>query len=676
MLVFDQLKKNDPQLRVVAAVVFSGLATLLAGLWWVQVVSSREYQANLETQSFRTVRIPAVRGKIYDRSGVALAENQPIYNVSLYLEELRKAFDKAYLEQATRARDELKLRADEQEKRLHRKLKKEEKKQFVLTAQDKNLLRQQARFEVASNVVVQVCRRLQQPAPLEILGGFERHYETRLALPFPVLTNLNSAQIARLEEQTLAPLGVDLEVQSLRVYPYGTTAAHVLGRLQRDDSSEEGEEAFFSYRLPDYRGIVGVEFGFDKQLGGVAGAKSVLVNNLGYRQTENVWSPAEAGQNVTLTIDRHIQQAAERALPIFGPATRGAVVVMDVNSGDILAMASSPTLNPNHFVQGFPRGEYQQIANLRAEMNLATQENYQPGSIFKTVVAMAALEAGLDPHQVYTFGADPKSPGRGIIYVGSQAFHDTAPRGDFDFVRAVKLSSNCYFITNGLRAGIENIVKLGYRLHLGERAGLPTRQEVAGRFPSWQRIHQHWHDGDSANVCIGQGEVAVTPLQMAVMTAAIANGGKVLWPRLVDKIEPQDPASSEPATVFPSGQVRDELGLKPRTLQILREAMLADVEDNGTGKEAKVPGLQICGKTGTSQKKDVHGNLEEHVTWFASFAPYEKPRYAVLIMVEVESGTQASGGGTCAPIAAKIYTAILERERMNGPKPEGIAKGN
>ncbi|SPE52840.1 Penicillin-binding protein 2 [Verrucomicrobia bacterium] len=685
MLFFDQLKKNDPQLRLVAMVFLAGLGILLAGLWWVQVVSVREYQANLETQSFRSVRIPAVRGKILDRSGVALAENQPIYNVSLYLDELHSDFDMAYAKKAEQVRAHLKAQAAEQEKALHRKLKPEEKRQFVLSVKDKNLLRQQARFEVASNVVLKISQRLNQPPPLHILANFERHYQTRLALPFEVLTNLDQRQIACLAEQTSAMPGVDLEVQSLRVYPLGTTASHVLGRLTRDESSQEGEEAFFSYRLPDYRGKVGIEYGFDRQLRGVAGAKSVLVNNLGYRQTENVWSPAEAGQNVVVCLDSYIQQAAERALPIFGPATHGAVIVMDVNTGDILAMASSPTLNPNFFVQGFPPGEYQQISSMRAEMNLCTQENYQPGSIFKTVVGMAALEAGLDPEQTFAISADPQRPDKAMIRVGSQTFHDTAPPGDFNFRRALKLSSNSYFISNGLRTGIENIARLAHRLHLGERTGMPTRQEVSGRFPTLHRVENNlvdndghnWFDGDTANLCIGQGPIAVTPLQMAVMTAAIANGGKVLWPRLVDRIEPQDPTSNLGTQVFPSAQVRDELGVKPRTLQLLREAMLADVEDaDGTGRQARVPNLRICGKTGTSQKKDASGKLEEHVTWFASFAPYETPHYAVLVMVEVPSGILASGGGDCAPIARKIYTAILERERLGTAKLQSVAKGN
>lgn len=652
-LIFDQLKRSDPRLRAISLTVLAGMAILLVGLWWVQIVSARDYQASLETQSFRTVRIPAMRGKILDRNGVALAENRPTYNVCLYLEELSKDFDAAAARDLALAKQEAHRKAAAAEQQLHRPLTKEEKKQFALQVKDRNRIRDQARTEVASNMVLRIASRLQEPLPLDaILTNFERHYEKRLALPFVVKTNLSFFEIARLEEQSASLPAVDLDVQSTRCYPFGTTAAHVLGSLKRDDSSAEGEDAFFSYRLPDYRGNVGIEAGFDKHLRGAAGAKSVLVNNLGYKQSENIWNPPQPGENVTLTLDLRIQRAAEKALSLYGPTTRGSVVVMDVHSGDILAMASSPTLNPNYFVQGFPQGEWQRVTDLRAEINRATYENYQPGSIFKTVVAMAALEAGLDPERSFKVS--------NVIYVGKEAFHDLAPPGEYNFRRALKLSSNTYFITNGLHAGIERIVILGHRLHLGERTGMQTLQDAPGHFPSLEQIGRGWHDGDTANLCIGQGAIDVTPLQMAVMTAAIANGGKVLWPRLVSKIEPQDPASSEAPIVFEAGRVRDELGVSARTLEVLREAMRADVEDaDGTGREARVSGMNICGKTGTSQKKNAQGQLEEWETWFASFAPLEEPRYAVLVMVE----GGRSGGLTCAPLAARVYEALQARER-------------
>jgi penicillin-binding protein 2 len=666
MLIFDQLKKDDLQLRLVAIAVLGGLGVLLGGLWWVQVVNARDYQANLETQSFRTVRIPAVRGKILDRNGLALAENRPTYNVSLYLEELRSQFRGEY----ERSRP-IRTITNSGAFWLRWLGSPTVTTQYVrLKKTQKVALAHQARYSVASNVVAQISQRLQLPLSLNATN-FERHYQTRLALPCPVLTDVTPAQIARFEEQSTSPMGVDLELQSTRYYPFESTAAHVLGHLRRDDDSKEGEEAFFSFRLPDYRGVIGVEYGFDKELRGTAGAKSVLVNNAGYRQTENVWSEAKPGENVVTTIDLGLQQAAERALQVHGPAgpaTRGAVVVMDVHTGDILAMASSPTFNPNSFLPSLSLADGQRLAEQDAEKNRATFENYQPGSIFKTVVGLACLEAGLDPN------ATIDNPG--YIDVGRMRVHDLARPGAYDFHRALKLSSNTYFVDKGLHvAGIANIVKLGQRLHLGELTGLLTRQEAPGIFPSLKKVGANWRDGDTANVCIGQGPIAVTPIQMAVLASALANGGKVLWPRLVARIEAVDPTASAPPIIFPDSRVRDDLGVKASSLQIVRKAMLADVEEDGTGRAAAVQGMRICGKTGTAQVKNKHNETVGETTWFLSFAPYEEPRYAVVVMVEMEA-RRGSGGGTCGPVAKQIYTVIRDLERAAPGKPQTLAKNH
>ena len=332
MFVFDQLKRRDPQLRTIALVVLGGLTVLLGGLWWVQVVSARDYQESLETQCFRTVRIPAVRGKILDREGNVLAENRPTYGVSLYLEELSKPFRTANSNQIAIAKLQKAQQRVQLEKQLGRALTKVERRQLALSTKEKEALQEKARYEVASNVVLQISHRLGQPLGLDPTN-FERHCEKSLVLPYPIATNLDPTNIARFEEQSTDPLGVDLQVQSIRVYPHGVTASHVLGHLKKDDSSAEGEEAFFSYRLPDYRGELGIEFGYDKELRGVAGAKSVLVNNVGYRQTENVWSAAEPGHNVILTLDLVVQEAAEQALRnalvYYTPPVSGAVVVME-----------------------------------------------------------------------------------------------------------------------------------------------------------------------------------------------------------------------------------------------------------------------------------------------------------------------------------------------------------
>jgi penicillin-binding protein 2 len=667
MLIFDQLRKDDPALRAVAVAVLGGLGLLLAGLWWIQIVSSREYRASSETQAFRTVRIPAVRGAMLDRNGAILAVNRPTYSLSLYLDELRKPFSLASSNEIFRAQADLKRQKEARQKTLGRSLTKSEASQFALSAKQREALRQKARYEVASNVVAEASRCLQQPLWLNPTN-FAQHYSNRLALPFPVMSNLNLTNIARFEEQSIALMGVDLEIQSMRNYPFGATAAHLLGHLHRDDSAREDEYASFSYWLPDYCGSIGMEHRFDKELRGTAGGKSVLVNSMGYRQSENVWAPPEPGSSVVLTIDRNIQQAAERALhnaPLSGYSpVRGAVVVMDVHSGDILALASSPTFDPNAYVPKLPTEEYARIEQETAEKNRATQEKYMPGSIFKLVVGLAALEAGLDTNRVITAAANPREPNKAHKQVLTHDFRDTASPGDYNFYRAIVCSCNSYFVTIGTNLGPEVIVRMAEKFHFGERIGLRMNQESGGELPTVRRMNFGWSPITTGNISIGQDPVYVTPLQVAVMISAIANGGTVLWPRLVDRVEPADPSRADERVVYPPGQVRDHLGVSPRTLSIVQAAMLGDTEDpEGTGRfvhDSRRPlPLHICAKTGTAQVQGPDGKKTGQTTWFASFAPAEKPRWAVVAMVE--NGT--AGGQTCGPVAAEVYRALLEQER-------------
>jgi penicillin-binding protein 2 len=357
-----------------------------------------------------------------------------------------------------------------------------------------------------------------------------------------------------------------------------------------------------------------------------------------------------------LTLDLEVQRTAEAALRKVANPAQGAVVVMDVNTGDLLALASAPAYNPNLFVDGLSHAENAWLTdeNLRPQINRATQDNYAPGSIFKTIVGLACLQAGLDPN------ATLDNPG--YVMVGRRRINDTAPAGPYDFKRAIKLSSNTYFISNGLSAGIERIVALGQRLHLGEKAGLNTRQETTGIFPDARRLTSGWSAGDTANICIGQGPMAVTPLQMAVMTAAIANGGKVLWPRLVKAVLPRSASTETPRVETQEGRIRDRLDVHPDHLRLLQQAMLADVEDpDGTGRAAAVDSVRICGKTGTAQITDLNNRVVGHTAWFISYAPYEQPRVAVVVMVE----GGRSGGGTCAPLARDIYHVLFPQT----PKP-------
>ncbi len=678
MLVIDELKKNDPQLRLVAMVLAGGLFILLTGLWWVQVVSAREYQAHLDTQAYRTIRIPAVRGKILDREGRVLAENRPRYNLSLYLYDLWKPFAAANSELMKQARAAQKQAIATKEKALHRSLTKAERKQFAFTPAQLQQFGAQARARVAAAVVAQISAKTGEPLEFDA-RAFESAYEKARALPYPVLKNLTATNIARFQENFPGGLGADLELQSVRSYPGGSTAAHLLGQIttERGNESLEGEEAFFNYRLPDYRGVTGIEGKFNAELHGRAGQESLLVNSAGYRRAADVDSEPQPGDNVVTTLDIDLQRAAEASLVNRqGGEATAAVVVLDVRNGDVLAMASSPTFDPNDFAQGISPGKYQQIQALQAEKNRATFENYQPGSIFKTVVALAALENGLNVNEIYRVEADPSRSGKGCIYVGKRKIEDTVAPGPYDFKRAFIHSSNAYFVNAGLNhAGIENIVRIGRQFHLGETNRLFAHQETRGNFPTEKQIHSGWRDGDTANVCIGQGPVDITPLQMAVMVSAIANGGTILWPRLVQRIEPQDGAAGAVTTNFPAPLVRDRLAVHARSLQILRDAMLADVESSeGTGREAAVAGLKIGAKTGTAQVKDSAGRMTGHNFWLASFAPFENPKYAVVVMVQKPMPHEGSGGTICAPIAHDVYETILKKETTGATKALAMAK--
>src|SRR5579884_245952 len=659
MLVFDQLKKDDPQLRFIATVVLSGMLILLCGLWWVQIVSSRHFQKNLQNQSIRTVRIPPLRGKILDRYDRPLADNRPSYNVDLYLEELSKRFQKQYAAEVSLVTNHLHWAMVQKEKELGRKLTAQEKKQFALTRAWRDALQKQSRYLVISNLVDNLSAHLQQPLGLSE-KDFESHYQKALAMPMAILPNLNPVQIARFEEQSAAEPGMELEVHSTRYYPNGTVAAHLLGYLVHDSDDEDEPDHKYNYRLPEFVGrTVGIEGLYDKELHGQPGERSVLVNYLGYKQSETVWTPAEPGQDVVLTIDLDIQKAADAALDSVKENVHGAIVVMDVRNGDVLAMASAPTYNPNHFIQHPPQDvwsqEWERWTNqdLEVQMNHAMQGIYAPGSIFKIVVGLAALEINaFDPHTNFH--------SEGYYMLGNRKIHDTAHVGDFDFDRALAKSSNPYFIDLGLRPGVlQKVVELGQRFHFGEKTRLLPRQEVRGYFPTPKSIHSsEWRWGNTANLSIGQDRVGVTPMQIAVMISAVANGGTVYWPRIVSRIEASD---ESPAQIFPAGRVRDTLGISGRSLRIVHEAMTADVESpEGTGHAAAVPGMRIAGKTGTAEVEK-NGEIDKgsKITWFASFEPVDNPHYAVVCMVV--SG--ASGGLTCAPLAHKVYEAIQESEK-------------
>jgi penicillin-binding protein 2 len=346
---------------------------------------------------------------------------------------------------------------------------------------------------------------------------------------------------------------------------------------------------------------------------------------------------------------------------------------MDTRTGDVLAMASVPTFDPNEFVAGvtLPRWEELDDARRQPLFNRAT-DAYFPGSTFKILTTIACLESGvMDINEVFRNPADPRDPVHGVFNEQGYDIRDTAPPGDYTFEKAFYHSRNSYVCHYGMKAGLRKLLEVAKRFHLGEKTDFATG-ETAGNVPRPEQAGgKAWPLNSAPYVAIGQ-EISVTPLQMAVMISSIANGGTIFWPRVVKEI--RSPATGFVEENVPQSRVRDKVALNPQHLQLLRHAMLEDTEHpdangyDGFHKSTRKlpPQFQVAGKTGTAQVNSPALDYKR-VVWFDSYGPFEDPHYAVVVMI-VDG---ASGGTTCAPIAEKIYEAIVDKlEKSPAPLRE------
>jgi penicillin-binding protein 2 len=649
--VIDVLKERSQRLRIIGMGVGAGLLLLLAGLWFVQIVDARHFANNLQRQSFRAVGIPAIRGKILDCRGRVLATDRPRYNASLFLEDLQEQFTQRFTNLAA-------AYVREHPEIINKR------GRAVWPGGARRALQLQADCDVVSNITFRVSALLEEPRLLNS-AGFLRHYTNFPYVPFQVVPDLDPRQIAIFAEQLSAQTDLELETEPVRVYPHGETAAQVLGYVQRVDPVGAAENA-------DFEGRSGVERVYDAELRGQPGVKSVLVNNQNYRQHEEIVTRNLPGQDIFLTLNLPLQRAAEAALA----GVRGAAVVLDPRNGDVLVLASMPGFDPNKFVPGISQAEYSRLSDAKytPQLNRAVTGAYPPGSTFKIITGLACLESGLDPREIFD------SPGEWRASPNARPVGDTAGKGPFDFERAFYRSSNTYFIHYGMQAGLDKILEVARRFHLGVKTAIETGQEVAGNIPTADQVGRSFLRSSAPDVCIGQ-EITATPLQMAGMIEAIANGGTLYWPRLA--AHSRDPETGEVTALTEQGRVRDHVQINPRHLEIIRQAMLADTEHPSdklgkggsaydafhNGGMAYLGNFRVAGKTGTAQVKSP-GSPYQHITWFDSYGPYEDPRYVVVVMVE----DGASGGGACAPVAREIYEAILKEEQSLSSKAPSLAR--
>ena len=580
--------------RVLALAAVAGIAFvgLLGQLWYLQVLEGGKLQEMSERNRIRIRPVAAPRGILFDRNGLPLVDNRPAFTLSLIPREI-------------------------------------DDRDTVI-----------ARLSVLLKIPLSDLQEALDRVPPDSFR------------PVRVRRGLTLEEVTKVEERKLELPGVVVEVEPQRVYPTSTFAAHLLGYVREvsDDQMKQGR-----YRRGDMIGQSGLERLLDEYLRGRDGGERIEVDAMGRPVQVMRREEPDPGAQVVTTVDRRIQEAAERAMA----GRSGAVVVMDPRNGDVLAMTSSPAFELDRLAGNLDKDEWLKVIRdpLTPLMNRALQSQYAPGSVFKVVVAAAGLQEGsLTPmDRIYC---------NGEFHLGQWTFKDwkEGGHGHVDTRSALIHSCNIFFYQAGLKVGPAAIARYAEAFGLGSPSGIDLGGEKPGLVPfvdGRRRVDgRKWQAGDTVNMSIGQGQVLVTPMQVARMMSAVANGG-VLWrPRLVQRVERVDGTLAYSSASKMTGRV----DLSPIVWAFLRHALSGVVNEGGTGGAARIPGVDVAGKTGTAQSinKSDAAKGQDHA-WFASFAPVQDPEVVVVVLVE----RGGKGGQVAAPIARQIYQAIfLEKVAM------------
>jgi penicillin-binding protein 2 len=573
--------------------VLAGFGVVVLGLLRLQVVQHDELTRLAEQNRVRLDVLRAPRGAILDRNGRLLADNRPSFDI---------VFRPMPAESSAAARA---LLDDAWFERV-----------AALIVDDTLAVRRRV-AEANRTGQTAVLRR---NAPFAVMAGIE---ELRADLP-----------------------GVDVQVVPLRNYPEVGAAAQMLGYAGQINDQELATREAAGYRMGDLIGKTGIERQYEEILRGQDGAEFVVVNANGKRVSGLEGSPPKppvAGHDVTLTVDLDVQRAMEEAM---SGVKHGAAIAMDPRDGAILGMVSRPLFDPNEFSSGISFARWRELTADGGNplLNRAIQSAYPPGSTFKVVTMLAAMVNNVvTPHQ-----HQPTACNGGFTF-GSRRFGcwDKRGHGSVDMITALQFSCDVYFYQLGLRIGLDRLQEVARALGLGERTGIDLPAETRGLVPDDAYYNRHfksghWPRGVLLNLGIGQGELLVTPLQMATMTSVIANGGHAVRPHVVRAVQGvRDFKIEKPV----------EAGLitAPANWQAVHEAMLK-VVDAGTGTGARLPGIGVAGKTGTAQNP--HG--KDHAL-FICYAPADTPTIAIAVVAE----NSGHGGTICAPIAAHILRRVL-----------------
>jgi penicillin-binding protein 2 len=595
----EEFERSRRLLTGVALILLVLFGLLLLRLWFLQLIKGQYFQKRSEYNHIRVQDLPPWRGKILDRAGNLLVDNRPSFNLMAILEDIP----------------------------------------------DPDTLGQQLGLllNLDGELLTTQINKAQQ-------AGI---HQVRLK------TYLSWEEMALAETYKAELPGVFILVAPKREYRFQSMASHVLGYLGEITEPQLKSGRYPTYKIGDNLGRCGIEAAWENYLRGQRGLRHVEVDAYGRELGKLNQKLSTPGANVHLTLDTRLQQEAEYCLQ----DKVGAIVALNPQNGKILALASSPTFSPEAFEKGLSATEWQNLLQDKnyPMMNRAIRGQYPPGSTFKIVMAVAGLEEGVISPKEYIHC-------RGRLTSGNHVFHCWKKRGhgSVNLHQALVQSCDVFFYQVGRRLGIKRIAKWSRLFGLGTASGLKLGKERPGLVASsaWKlkRFRDPWREGDTISVSIGQGYNLTTPLQVAQMAAALANGGIVYQPQLVEKVESSTGESLHRFKPI----VTSRLGADPANLALVRQALSAVVR-HGTGRRAYLPHMEVAGKTGTAQvvslEKEKTGKrirrFQNHA-WFVAYAPADDPQLAVAVIVE--HGGQ--GGQVAAPLARRVLATYFRDSQM------------
>ncbi len=598
----------EPRLSIISTAVGIVLAAVTVRLYYLQIIRHKEFNELAERNRIRIHRLPALRGLVFDVHHRPLVDTRPSFEAVMVPEDVRNP---------------------------------------------KQTIAQLESYLGENNIPAKLNQAEDEGRP-----PFD---------PVAVEEHLDWQQVVALETHQLQLPGVSLEVIPQRHYIYGSLGAHLLGYVGEVTEHDLAHQA--RYRMGDEIGKFGLERVFEGDLRGQAGGQEIEVDSVGRRLRLLREIPETPGLSTVLSIDLDVQQAAEKAMG----NRSGALVAIDPNTGYVIAMVSHPAFDPNVFANGITPAQWRALTTdpQHPLEDRAIQGIYPPGSTFKLVDAIAGL-------QDHTLTTETTYYCPGGMWYGNREYHCWRKQGHgtLSVHRAIVASCDVFFYQVGIHLGIDRLANWAHLLGLGERSGVELDNERGGVIPSslWkqQRYHQRWYPAETLSVAIGQGYVAVTPLQMAELVAEIANGGIRYKPQFVKEIEALD---GSVVKRFPP-TIERRIPISPTVLDIVRNAM-CDVVNTpaGTGHAAHFDNIVVCGKTGTAQVVKEAGNARipedkeplryrDHA-WFVAYAPSTHPQIAVACIVE----HGGHGGSAAAPAVHDVMQRFFELYPPPGAKP-------